>query len=80
MYARILYATFMLISRTLAFPYYVVRNFIMLRKHRLSYKKLNYYGTVKFSEDSPELAEKRARLVQDSFTRSFGRNSDCNAS
>ena len=67
MYARILFASLTLIWRTLAFPYYLVRNFIMLRKHRSTYKKLNHYGNIKFTEDSPELAEKRSRLVQDNF-------------
>lgn len=67
MYARILFATFTLIWRTLAFPYFVLRNFIMLRKHRITYKKLNDYGNVRFSEESPELVEKRSRMVQDNF-------------
>lgn len=80
MYARILYATLLLIFRTLAFPYFLVRNFIMLRKHRSTYKKLNHYGNIKFTEDSPELAEKRSRMVQDSFARSVGRYNNSTAS
>lgn len=80
MHARILFATFTLVWRTLAFPYYVVRNFIMLRKHRSTYKKLNSYGNERFSECSPELVEKRSRLVQDSFAASSRFPWDSNAS
>ena len=80
MYARILYATLLLIFRTLAFPYFLVRNFIMLRKHRLTYKKLNYDGIKRFTQDTSELAEKRSRLVQDSFAYSVGRYRDSGAS
>lgn len=80
MYARILLATLTLIWRTFAFPYYVIRNFMMLRKHRKTYKKLNAYGNERFSETSPELVEKRSRLVQDSFAHSIGLYRDCSAS
>ena len=80
MYVRVLFATLTLIWRTFIFPYFVLRNFIMLRRHRTTYKKMNNYGNERFSEDSPELAEKRSRLVQDSFARSVGRYSDCGAS
>lgn len=80
MYIRILIATLALFWRTFTFPFYVVRNFVILRKHRLTYKKLNNYGNIRFSEESPELVEKRSRLVQDSFARSFGRYSDCSTS
>lgn len=73
MYARILYATLTLIWRTLAFPYFVCRNLIMLRKHRKTYKKLNSRGNERFSESSPELDEKRSRLVQDSFAHTISR-------
>ena len=80
MYARILFATFTLVWRTLAFPYFVLRNFIMLRKHRITYKKLNAYGNLRFSEESDYLAEKRSRMVQDMFSASVSRACDSSAS
>ena len=80
MYARILFATLTLVWRTLAFPYFVLRNFLMLRKHRINYKKLNAYGNLRFSEESPELVEKRSRMVQDMFNSSTRRACDSGAS
>lgn len=80
MYVRILFASLTLLWRTLAFPYYVVRNFIMLRKHRTNYKKLNTYGNIRFSEESPELVEKRSRLVEDSFADHISRIIDSHPS
>lgn len=80
MIKRVIFATFVIFVRTLLLPWYIVRNFIKLRKHRRTYKKLNAYGYERFTEQTPDLAERRSRMVQDMFTASARRACDSCAS
>lgn len=80
MFKRIFFATYLIFIRTILLPWYIVKNFIKLRKHRRSYKKLYSNGYERFTEQSPELVEKRSRMVQDMFTASARRAYDSSAS
>ena len=80
MLKRVFIATFLILTRTILLPWYIVKNFVKLRKHRRTYKKLNSYGYERFTEQTPELVEKRSRMVQDMFTASARRAFDSSAS
>lgn len=80
MFKRVFFATFLIFVRTILLPWHIVKNFIKLRKHRRIYKKINAYGYERFNENTPELAEKRSRMVQDMFTASARRACDSSAS
>lgn len=80
MFKRIFFATLLIFVRTILLPWYIVKNFIKLRKHRRTYKKLDTYGYERFTEQTPELVEKRSRMVQDMFTASSRCACDSSAS
>ncbi len=80
MIKNVIFATFAIFFRTILLPWYIVKNFVKLRKHRRTYKKLNSYGYDRFMEQTPELVEKRSRMVQDLFTSSARCACDSSAS
>ena len=80
MVKRVVFATFLIVTRTLLLPWYIVKNFIKLREHRRTYRELNNDGYERFTEQTPELAEKRSRMVQDMFTAASRRACDSSAS
>lgn len=74
MYFRCVIATIILIFRTLFFPFYLVRNFFLLRFHRYKYKKTLKNGRKKFSDKISYLDALRSQVDKD-ISSAYGSSS-----
>lgn len=73
---RIFYCSLLIFCRTLVFPFVILRNFYLLRKHRYNYKKVIKNGTKKFSDEGGYLSALRAQMGEDIYAANSGTSFD----